>query len=134
MLILRLEEHVFGVVVDNIDKVVGIHSSSIQPPHPIFGDINIKYIHGVVENQNRLYIILDVVRIFAQKEEEKPRILSETPSGAYYVPRYGAHRVAPSKLGIRGSGRGRRVGFRLYQQTLFALKRFAATPPKRSLG
>jgi len=86
MLILRLEEHVFGVVVDNIDKVVGIHSSSIQPPHPIFGDINIKYIHGVVENQNRLYIILDVVRIFAQKEEEKPRILSETPSGAYYVP------------------------------------------------
>ncbi len=28
-----------------------------------FGDINIKYISGVVENDGRLYVILDVERI-----------------------------------------------------------------------
>ncbi len=128
MLILRLEEHVFGVVVDNIDKVVGIHSSSIQPPHPIFGDINIKYIHGVVENQNRLYIILDVVRIFAQKEEEKPRILSETPSGAYYAPVTGpiASPLPEAVSETPDEGGGSDLDF--IKQTLFALKRFAATP------
>ena len=66
-LIIRLEDNVLGVIVDSIDKVVGISSEEIQPPHPIFGDINIKYINGVVENDNRLYIILDVEKIFAKE-------------------------------------------------------------------
>jgi purine-binding chemotaxis protein CheW len=75
-LILRLESNLIGVVVDKIDKVIGINSGSIQPPHPIFGDINIKYISGVVENEGRLYIILDVEKILAKKEEvsEKGKI------------------------------------------------------------
>ena len=73
MLILRIEDRVYGTIVDKIDKVVGINSESIQPPHPIFGDINIKYISGVVEQQGALYIILDVVRIFSQSEEEKEK-------------------------------------------------------------
>jgi purine-binding chemotaxis protein CheW len=67
MIIITVEEQTFGIVVDLIDKVVGISKSSIQPPHPIFGDINIKYIHGVVENQGRLYILLDVARIFGSR-------------------------------------------------------------------
>ena len=48
-LIIRLDSTLIGVIVDRIDKVVGINSNNIQPPHPIFGDINIKYISGVVE-------------------------------------------------------------------------------------
>ncbi len=76
-LILRLDDLMIGVVVDSIDKVVGIVSSRIQPPHPIFGDVNIKYISGVVEKDGRLYIILDVDRIFAKEESasEKPERL-----------------------------------------------------------
>jgi chemotaxis signal transduction protein/chemotaxis methyl-accepting protein methylase len=68
MIILRLEGHVLSVVVDTIDKVVGIASENVQPPHPLFGDINIKYINGVVENDGRLYVILDVERIFGSEE------------------------------------------------------------------
>ena len=64
LIIIAVNEQTFGIVVDAIDKVVGISKNSIQPPHPIFGDINIKYIHGVVENQGRLYILLDAERIF----------------------------------------------------------------------
>ncbi len=70
-LILRLESNMIGVIVDKIDKVVGISRDTIQPPHPIFGDINIKYINGVVENEGRLYIILDVERILGKPEEKK---------------------------------------------------------------
>ncbi len=69
IVILRLDSLVLGVVVDTIEKVVGFASESIQPPHPIFGDINIKYINGVVENAGRLYIILDVDRIFGEPED-----------------------------------------------------------------
>jgi purine-binding chemotaxis protein CheW len=87
MLILRIEDRVYGTIVDKIDKVVGINSETIQPPHPIFGDINIKFIEGVVEKEGALYIILDVIRIFTQNEEEKnkPRSIQEN-SGNYYVP------------------------------------------------
>ena len=35
MLIVSVEDQPFGVVVDVIDKVVGIQESSIQPPHPL---------------------------------------------------------------------------------------------------
>jgi len=73
MLILRINDKVYGTIVDKIDKVVGINTEQIQPPHPIFGDINIKYINGVVEKQGELYVILDVVRIFSVSEEEKQK-------------------------------------------------------------
>jgi purine-binding chemotaxis protein CheW len=90
MLILRIDDRVYGTIVDKIDKVVGINSETIQPPHPIFGDINIKFISGVVEKQGDLYIILDVIRIFSQsKEEEKNRAaIVETPAsgGVYQAP------------------------------------------------
>lgn len=69
MLIVTVGDQNFGVVVDAVDKVVGIQKSSIQPPHPLFGDISIKYIQGVVEANKRLYILLDINRIFGLEEE-----------------------------------------------------------------
>lgn len=71
IIILRLDDKVLGILVDSIEKVVGTSSEDIQPPHPLFGGINIQYINGVVENDNRLYIILDVERIFGKEAEEK---------------------------------------------------------------
>ncbi len=65
LLILTVNEQTFGIVVDKIDKVVGVQKSSIQPPHPLFVDINVKYISGVVESNKHLYILLDIERIFS---------------------------------------------------------------------
>jgi purine-binding chemotaxis protein CheW len=87
MLILHINDQVYGTIVDRIDKVVGINHESIQPPHPIFGDINIKYISGVVEKQGDLYIILDVVRIFSVSEEDKgKRGTVSADTGEFFVP------------------------------------------------
>ena len=94
MLILRIDDKVYGTIVDKIDKVVGINSEQIQPPHPIFGDINIKYINGVVEKQGELYVILDVIRIFTLSEEEKQK-----PRGA--VESSGPNFMDPSQGGAR---------------------------------
>jgi len=77
LLILRVEDHVFGIIVDAIDKVVGISSASIQPPHPIFGEINVRYIKGVVENNGKLYIILDVEKIFAPAAKVEKDVVQE---------------------------------------------------------
>ncbi len=85
MIILRLDEYLIGIIVDEIDKVVGINSETIQPPHPIFGDINIKFIKGVVENEGRLYLILDVEKILGDRtgeaeERVRPRLVPAAPA------------------------------------------------------
>lgn len=77
LLILTVGEQTFGVVVDVIDKVVGIQKSTIQPPHPLFGDINIKYIYGVVEAERHLYILLDIDKIFGVRTASEERELAE---------------------------------------------------------
>ncbi len=78
MLIVTVGEQTYGVVVDGIDKVIGIQKSSIQPPHPLFGDINIKYIYGVVEAERRLYVLLDIDKIFGARTAEEEQELAET--------------------------------------------------------
>ncbi len=77
-LIVTVGEQVFGVVVDEIDKVVGIQQSTIQPPHPLFGDINIKYIYGVAEAEQHLYILLDIDKIFGVRTEEEEQEMAES--------------------------------------------------------
>jgi purine-binding chemotaxis protein CheW len=118
MLILRIDDQVYGTIVDKIDKVVAINSEHIQPPHPIFGDINIKFISGVVEKQGALYIILDVVRIFSQsKEEEKPHpAIAETGGAAYKAPEQQAPVPQPPAVSEAILG--------FIQENLGALKRF----------
>ena len=78
MLIISVGDRTFGVVVDVIDKVIGIQKSSIQPPHPLFGDINIKYIYGVVEAEKRLYILLDIDKIFDVRSPEEEKVYVES--------------------------------------------------------
>ncbi|MBR5966417.1 MAG: chemotaxis protein CheW [Treponema sp.] len=73
LLIISLEDHVFGIVVDQIEGIVGIQKSSIQPPHPLFGDINIKFIYGIVEARDHLYVLLDIARIFGKESEADNR-------------------------------------------------------------
>ena len=67
LLILTVEEQNFGIIVDKIDRVVGVQKSSIRPPHPLFSDVNVKYISGVVESNKHLYILLQIETIFAKE-------------------------------------------------------------------
>jgi purine-binding chemotaxis protein CheW len=117
LLILRIDEHVFGVIVDEIDKVVGISASSIQPPHPIFGDINVKYIKGIVENGGKLYIILDVARIFSPEHEEEAEAELQPARGRPAEAQGAAAPVAPAITGADQAS-----GF--IGGTLAAFKRF----------
>ena len=108
MLILQVEDQKFGVVVDKIDKVIGVQKSTIQPPHPLFGDINIKYIDGVVESNNRLYVLLDITRIFSSKEAavapipgtpfEKPQKIVKQPQQSAPVPKAQAAAIVQGEM------------------------------------
>lgn len=118
LIILKIDEHVFGVIVDAIDKVVGIASASIQPPHPIFGDINVKYIKGIVENGGKLYIILDVEKIFAPERPE------ESPAGGALDARVAESRTVASEPAVAANGE---VAASFIKETLAALRGFYVT-------
>ena len=121
MLILHINEQVYGTIVDKIDKVVGINHEAIQPPHPIFGDINIKFISGVVEKLGELYIILDVVRIFTISEDEKKGSrVGVSDAGEYFVPPPSAAGEQEQKAKVDSA-----VGF--IQESLKALRHFVVT-------
>ena len=115
MLILSIEDRVYGTIVDKIDKVIGINSDQIQPPHPIFGDINIKFISGVVEKQGALYIILDVERIFSVSKDEE---------GKNRLPESDAFQMPSSQEPFQSGASLSASALDFIQQSLPALKRF----------
>ena len=121
MVIINVDDQIFGIVVDRIDKVVGVSKTAIQPPHPIFGDINIKYIYGVVENAGQLYILLDVDRIFSTRTvtEAKAMIVEEETLPA----------AAAMKTGtMDGSKSNDALDIRFIGDTLAAFDQFYASP------
>ncbi len=128
MLIVSVGEQVFGIVVDEIDKVVGIQKSTINPPHPLFGDINIKYIQGVTEVNNRLYILLDVEKIFGAKSEtqDKEEISKEMMARAAAAPVKTSAKVkaaeAPKANGVSD------MDFAFVSNALESMKKFTVTP------
>jgi len=72
VLILNTEDQVMGVIVDSIDKVIGVSSQRVKPAHPLFHDINVQYLKGIVEYGSSLYIVLDVDRVLGVTEERLP--------------------------------------------------------------
>ena len=124
-LIIRLEDNLLGVVVDKVARVVGISRDSIQPPHPIFADINLKYINGVVEHDSRLYIILDVERIFAPEEERTDDAGAPHDQFGGPAPDEGEDaEVAPETAAVEGEP----VDLGFVRETLATFAGFHATP------
>ena len=122
MVIINVDDQIFGIVVDRIDKVVGVSKTAIQSPHPIFGDINIKYIYGVVENAGQLYILLDVDRIFSTRtitETKNMAVEEEAPLPA----------AAAMKTGtMDGTKSNDALDIRFIGDTLAAFDQFYASP------
>lgn len=137
MLIVTVGEQTFGVVVDGIDKVVGIQKSTIQPPHPLFGDINIKYISGVVEAQHRLYILLDIDKIFGVKSAEEEKEIAETQqnqilqrqaAAAELVAEKESVSVAPKVKTVEEVQKVEEVDLNFISDSLKSLKKFIISP------
>lgn len=103
ILILKQGDSIVGVIVDSIQKVVGIDSHEIQPAHPIFADVvGLNYIYGIVEKDEDLYIILDTPVILGnqkkdedQKDEEVEHKTVAQTTAAPEVPASTVQEVVP---------------------------------------
>ena len=127
MLIVSVGELTFGVVVDEIDKVVGIQKSSINPPHPLFGDISIKYIQGVVEVNNRLYILLDIEKIFGSKSDSKSSesVAMREMAARAAVP---APTGSAKKAAAPAPKKEEKVDYSFVVDSLSSMRKFVASP------
>ena len=77
IMVLRNEDLLIGIIVDKVNNVFSIDSSLIQDPHPVLSqDALIKYIKGVIEHENKLYVLLDIDKVF-NYDEEDDRLLEE---------------------------------------------------------
>lgn len=98
VIVLTVDDKKIGVIVDSINKVIGIQSSTIQTPHPIFSNINIKYINGIVEKDSKIYIILDIERIFGQENDiEQEPVSDEKIIDSGSIPEKTVYRTADVK-------------------------------------
>ncbi|BCR22080.1 chemotaxis protein CheW [Borrelia sp. HM] len=72
IMILRNRDLLIGVIVDKVNNIFSIDSSMIQEPHPVLSQESlIGYIKGVVEYGKKLYILLDVDKIFDYDDDEE---------------------------------------------------------------
>ena len=134
MLIVSVGEQTFGVVVDEIDKVVGIQKSTINPPHPLFGDINIKYIQGVVEVNNRLFILLDIERIFGSKADIKAQeaAVAKNMASRISVQEQPASVAQPAKKEAAKASapvaeKSEKIDFSFITESLASMRKFSAS-------
>ncbi|WP_182117709.1 CheR family methyltransferase [Borrelia sp. A-FGy1] len=86
IMVLRNGDLLIGIIVDKVNNVFSIDSSLIQDPHPVLSqDTLIKYIKGVIEHDNKLYVLLDIDRVFNYDEEENLFLETETKVDLSYL-------------------------------------------------
>ena len=75
IVVIKVEDLLIGLVVEQIQRVISFRKDDMQPPSPLLGKINEKYIEGVAEINERLYVIFNTDAIFSAKEKSKKDVL-----------------------------------------------------------
>lgn len=70
ILILKIEEMHFGVMVDQISQVEKIPSSLIETPPKVVSGVKGDFISGIAKIKDRLLILLDTNKLLSHSEKE----------------------------------------------------------------
>ncbi len=57
-----------GMIVDSVSEVMRIGEEEVEPSPALAADVEAVYLKGVVKQENRLIILLDLTRILATEE------------------------------------------------------------------
>ena len=70
-IILDIEGNKIGIIIDKIERVIPVETSTIKPPPQMLSGIGTEYIQGVVRQDSNYLIILDTRKLFNAKELQK---------------------------------------------------------------
>ncbi len=68
IIIIDVDNMQIGIIIDKVAKVMTVEVDSIQQPPQLISGIGAEYIQGVVNEDGRYLIILDIRRLFSKKE------------------------------------------------------------------
>jgi purine-binding chemotaxis protein CheW len=70
IVVMDISGELMGFVVDSVSEVIRISGSEIQPPpNVVSGGIDQECITGVINQAERLLVLLDLERLFSQEEK-----------------------------------------------------------------
>ncbi len=70
-IILNIENNRIGIIIDRIARVVSIDTAEIKDPPQMISGIGTEYIQGVIRQNEKYLIMLDIRRLFNAKELQK---------------------------------------------------------------
>ena len=70
IVIVRIQKMEMGIIIDAISKVVHIPQADVQPPPAVLAGSGERYITGVAKVDERLVMILDLMKLFSFEEQE----------------------------------------------------------------
>lgn len=74
VLIVEMQTHVTGFIVDAVTEVMKVRVSEIEPtPQLVVSNIDAEYIKGVIKLPSRLVVLLDFHRVLKPQEEKEVR-------------------------------------------------------------
>jgi purine-binding chemotaxis protein CheW len=71
IVIIQVNNATFGMIVDSVQEVLRIATSTIEPPPPMVGGVDAAYLRGIALLNERLVILLDHTKILYQHEAEE---------------------------------------------------------------
>lgn len=66
IIVVQVESHVIGVIVDEVTDVLGVREESVTAPDEVLQEA--KYLRGLVNLDKRLIILVDMVKLLTQEE------------------------------------------------------------------
>jgi chemotaxis signal transduction protein/chemotaxis methyl-accepting protein methylase len=77
IIIIKVDGLLIGLIVDKINHVIPLRKMEMQPPSPLLGKMNDRYIEGVIEINEKLYVILDTDAVFSDKGKSRKDVLPQ---------------------------------------------------------
>ena len=68
---MNIDDNKVGIIIDRIARVVTINTEEIKDPPQMISGIGTEYITGVIRQDSKYLIMLDIRRIFSAKEMQK---------------------------------------------------------------
>ena len=68
IVIIRVQDMTIGILIDQVNRVIPVNRDQIQPPPQMISGIGAEFISGVIKQNDNLFVILDIQKLFSKKE------------------------------------------------------------------
>lgn len=68
IIVVEAEEIKIGMIVDSVSEVLRVSADAVEPSPTLATDVSAAYLRGVVKQDNRLIIMLDLTRVLSLQE------------------------------------------------------------------